>query len=144
MSTKTKILVFKMKEIIYTIVFAVLAILLIIFLVLIIKGHSKKSSEATKKSTFSPGIYEASIVLSSNPVNIEVVVDHEQIKSISMVNVSEAVTTMYPLISSSLTEIASQIVQNNSTENLVFNDENKYTSIILVNAINTALNKAGL
>lgn len=144
MSTKTKILVFKMKEIIYTIVFAVLAILLIIFLVLIIKGHSKKSSESTKKSTFSPGIYEASIVLSSNPVNIEVVVDHEQIKSISMVNVSEAVTTMYPLISSSLTEIASQIVQNNSTENLVFNDENKYTSIILVNAINTALCKAGL
>lgn len=144
MSTKTKILVFKMKEIIYTIVFAVLAILLIIFLVLIIKGHSKKSSESSKKSTFSPGIYEASIVLSSNPVNIEVVVDHEQIKSISMVNVSEAVTTMYPLISSSLTEIASQIVQNNSTENLVFNDENKYTSIILVNAINTALSKAGL
>lgn len=82
--------------------------------------------------------------MSSNPVNIEVVVDHEQIKSISMVNVSEAVTTMYPLISSSLTEIASQIVQNNSTENLVFNDENKYTSIILVNAINTALSKAGL
>lgn len=144
MSTKTKILVFKMKEIIYTIVFAVLAILLIIFLVLIIKGHSKKSNESAKKSTFSPGIYEASIVLSSNPVNIEVVVDHEQIKSISMVNVSEAVTTMYPLISSSLTEIASQIVQNNSTENLVFNDENKYTSIILVNAINTALCKAGL
>lgn len=144
MSTKTKILVFKMKEIIYTIVFAVLAILLIIFLVLIIKGHSKKSSESAKKSTFYPGIYEASIVLSSNPVNIEVVVDHEQIKSISMVNVSEAVTTMYPLISSSLTEIASQIVQNNSTENLVFNDENKYTSIILVNAINTALCKAGL
>lgn len=144
MSTKTKILVFKMKEIIYTIVFAVLAILLIILLVLIIKGHSKKSSESSKKSTFSPGIYEASIVLSSNPVNIEVVVDHEQIKSISMVNVSEAVTTMYPLISSSLTEIASQIVQNNSTENLVFNDENKYTSIILVNAINTALCKAGL
>lgn len=144
MSTKTKILVFKMKEIIYTIVFAVLAILLIILLVLIIKGHSRKSSESAKKSTFSPGIYEPSIVLSSNPVNIEVVVDHEQIKSISMVNVSEAVTTMYPLISSSLTEIASQIVQNNSTENLVFNDENKYTSIILVNAINTALCKAGL
>lgn len=144
MSTKTKILVFKMKEIIYTIVFAVLAILLIILLVLIIKGHSKKNSESAKKSAFSPGIYEASIVLSSNPVNIEVVVDHEQIKSISMVNVSEAVTTMYPLISSSLTEIASQIVQNNSTENLVFNDENKYTSIILVNAINTALCKAGL
>lgn len=143
MSTKTKILVFKMKEIIYTIVFAVLAILLIIFLVLIIKGHSKKAA-SQPKIHLSPGIYEASIVLSSNPVNIEVVVDHEQIKSISMVNVSEAVTTMYPLISSSLTEIASQIVQNNSTENLVFNDENKYTSIILVNAINTALCKAGL
>lgn len=108
------------------------------------KRTQQKSSESAKKSTFSPGIYEASIVLSSNPVNIEVVVDHEQIKSISMVNVSEAVTTMYPLISSSLTEIASQIVQNNSTENLVFNDENKYTSIILVNAINTALCKAGL
>ena len=54
MSTKTKILVFKMKEIIYTIVFAVLAILLIILLVLIIKGHSKKNSESAKKSTLYP------------------------------------------------------------------------------------------
>lgn len=52
MSTKTKILVFKMKEIIYTIVFAVLAILLIIFLVLIIKGHSKKAASQPKNPPF--------------------------------------------------------------------------------------------
>lgn len=53
MSTKTKILVFKMKEIIYTIVFAVLAILLIILLVLIIKGHSKKTASQPKIHLFS-------------------------------------------------------------------------------------------
>ena len=142
MSTKTKILVLKMKEIIYTIFFVVLAVILIVLLVLIFSGKSHKKSIEKSKSTFYPGVYEASIILSSNPVDIEVVVDSEQIKSINMVNVSDTVTTMYPLISSSLETLSKQIIANNSTENIVFQDENKYTSIVLVNAINQALKKA--
>ena len=142
MSTKTKILVLKMKEIIYTVIFVILAVILIILLVLIFSGKSHKKSIEKSKSTYYPGVYEASIILSSHPVDIEVVVDNEQIKSINMVNISDAVTTMYPLISSSLESVSKQVIENNSTDNIIFQDDNKYTSIVLVNAINKALQKA--
>ncbi len=143
MSSKTKILVLKLKEIIYTAVFVILGIILIVLLFLIITGKSKKNSnEPVAVTTFSPGVYTSSIVLASNPVDIEVVVDSEQIKSINLVNTSESVETMYPLISSSLNDIASQVIKNNSTENITYSQDSKYTSIVLINAINEALEKA--
>ncbi len=143
MSSKTKILVLKLKQIIYTAIFVVLGIILIVLLFLIITGKSKKNSnEPVAVTTFSPGVYTSSIVLASNPVDIEVVVDSEQIKSISLVNTSESVETMYPLISSSLNDIASQVIKNNSTENITYPYDSKYTSIVLINAINEALEKA--
>ena len=142
MSAKTKILVLKLKEIIFTITFVVLGIILILLLVLIITGRSRKNSAEKARSTFSPGVYTTSIILSSNPVDLEVVVDHEQIKSISMLNMSDAVTTMYPLITSSLESVASQVISNNSTENVTYSQDNKYTSIVLVKAISQALEKA--
>ena len=141
MSTKTKILVLKMKEIIYTVVFFVLAVILIILLVMIFRGKSHKKDSAAN-STFTPGVYESSIILSQNPVEIQVVVYSEQIKSVSIVNTSDTIATMYPLISTSLNSLSEQIIKNNSTENIVFPDENKYTSIVLINAINEAISKA--
>ena len=143
MSSKTKILVLTLKEIIYTAVFVILGVILIVLLFLIITGKSKKNSnEPVAVTTFSPGVYTSSIVLASNPVDIEVVVDSEQIKSINLVNTSESVETMYPLISSSLNDIASQVIKNNSTENITYSQDSKYTSIVLINAINEALEKA--
>lgn len=143
MSSKTKILVLKLKEIVYTLIFVVLGIILIVLLFLIFTGKSKKNNSApTAAQTFVPGIYTSSMVLSTNPVDIEVVVDGSQIKSISLVNASESVATMYPLISSSLNDIAEQVVRNNSTEKITYSSDSRYTSIVLLNAINDALSKA--
>lgn len=143
MSSKTKILVLKLKEIIYTLIFVVLGIILIVLLILIFTGKSKKSSAAPPVAqTFAPGVYTSSMILSTNPVDIEVVVDSNQIKSINLVNTSESVTTMYPLISSSLKDIAAQVIRNNSTENITYSSDSKYTSLVLLNAINDALAKA--
>ena len=69
-------------------------------------------------------------------------VDSNQIKSISLVNASTSIETMYPLISSSLDNIASQVIRNNSTDNITYQNDSKYTSIVLVKAINEALDKA--
>jgi len=49
---------------------------------------------------------------------------------------------MYPLISSSLSDIASQVIKNNSTENITYSQDARYTSIVLIGAINDALEKA--
>ena len=111
MSSKTKILVVKLKEIIYTVLFVVLGLILIVLLFILITGKShKKDTSPVSVTTYSPGVYTSSIVLASNPVDIEVVVDDTQIKSVNLVNPSESVETMYPLISSSLSDIASQVI----------------------------------
>ena len=142
MSAKTKIVVFKLKELLLTAIFVVLAIVLIVLLILILscKSHDKQSN--VQKTGYTTGVYTASIILSSNPVEIEVTVDSEQIKSIDMVNSSDAVTTMYPLITASLESVSEQIIKNNSTDNITYNEDNKYTSVVLVNAIKQALEKA--
>ena len=63
MSSKTKILVLKLKEIVYTLIFVALGIILIVLLFLIFTGKSKKNSAApTASQTFSPGIYTSSII----------------------------------------------------------------------------------
>lgn len=142
MSSKTRILVVKMKEIIFTILFAVLGIVLLILLFIIFTGKSKKNLSETSAQTFNPGVYTSSIILSTNPVDIEVIVDSEQIKSINMINTSESVTTMYPLISSSLDDISAQIIKNNSTDSITYSDDARYTSIVLINAVDAALEKA--
>lgn len=143
MSSKTKILVLKLKEIIYTSIFVILGLILIILLILIITGKSKKKSEATN-AVYSPGVYTSSVNLSGHPLNVAVEVDSNNIKSITLQNQNDAITTMYPLIDDSFSDIATQIVKNNSTENVVFNLENKYTTIMLINAVNEALNKASI
>lgn len=142
MSNKTKIVVLKLKEMIYTIIFVVLGIILILLLVLFISGRRNKNPEPIIQSTYVPGIYTSSIILATNPVDIEIVIDKEQIKSIELINTSESVETMYPLITDSLNSISAQIIENNSVENITYNQENKYTSIVLINAITEALNKA--
>ena len=143
MSSKTKILVLKLKEIVYTLIFAALAIILIVLLFLIFSGKNRKNESApTSADTFIPGIYTSSIILSSSPVDIEVTVNKDQIKSISLVNTSSSVETMYPLISSSLDSIASQVIRNSSTENITYTADSIYTSLVLIKAIDSALQKA--
>ena len=142
MSNKTKIVVLKLKEIVYTGIFVVLGIILILLIILFITGRNGKKSEHITQSTYIPGVYSSSIILATNPVDIEVVVDKEQIKSITLINTEESIETMYPLITDSLNSISEQIIENNSIENIIYNQENKYTSIVLINAIAEALNKA--
>lgn len=142
MSSKTKIVVLKLKEMIYTLIFVVLGIIFILLLVLIIKGRTNKKEIPLPQATYTPGVYSSSIILATNPVDIEVVVDANQIKSIQLINTSESIETMYPLINDSLQSIAAQVIENNSLENITYNQESKYTSIVLINAINNALKKA--
>lgn len=142
MSSKTKILVIKLKEIIYTLVFVILGIILIVLLILIFSGRSKKEASDAVEKTYSPGVYTASMILSDNAVDIQVSVDENQIKSIELINIEESVTTMYPLISASLDDIAAQIISNNSMENITYSYDSKYTSLMLIDTIQTALNKA--
>lgn len=96
----------------------------------------------TTTDTYVPGVYTTSLILNDNVVEIEVTVDEKNINAIRLVNLDEAVTTMYPLIQPSFEDLADQIIKNQSLEGITYPDDSKYTSMILLDAITTSLEKA--
>lgn len=165
MSSKTKIVVLHLKELIYTGIFAVLGILFIVLLIIMFVPHNKKpekpaspretgtvtgndaeadSREGTKsvETSYIPGVYTTSLVLSDHTVDVEVIVDRDCVTSIRLVDLDEAVTTMYPLLEPAIESIAGQIYEKQSLEGITYADENKYTSLVLLQAIQAALEKA--
>lgn len=149
MSSKTKIVVLHLKELIYTGIFVVLGILFIILLVIMFLPDKKEETppETTDQTesletSYIPGVYTTSLVLSDHTIDVEVVVDQDFISSVRLVNLDEAVTTMYPLIEPAFDSLASQIYEKQSLERITYADENKYTTLVLLDAIRTALEKA--
>ena len=147
MSSKTKIVVLHVKELIYTGIFAVLGILFIVLLIIMFlpKDEKKETMSTVTQTTtnsYVPGVYTTSLILNDNVVEIEVTVDEKNINSIRLINLDEAVATMYPLIQPSFEDLANQIITNQSLENISYPDDSKYTSMILLDAITTSLNKA--
>ncbi len=146
MSSKTKIVVLHLKELIYTGIFALLGILFIILLIIMFVPKDKKENSAveTPSASYVPGIYTTSLILNDNAVDVEVTVDETNINDIRIVNLDEAVTTMFPLLEPSFDDLASQIIKSQSLEGITYSDDNKYTSLVLLNAIKTSLEKAAL
>ena len=130
MSSKTKIVVFHMKELIYTAIFVGLAILFIILMVCMFdkKGDDKKTKETMK---YQAGVYTSSILFNDNVLDVEVAVDEKKIKSISLVNLDESTATMYPLVEPALESLSEQIYKKQSLENITYSEENQYTSMVL-------------
>ena len=133
----------RLKEFIYTAIFIGLAILLVgLFLIMFRPKKEAPSASQTAASAYIPGVYTASLTVGSQNINVEVAVDADKINSVSFVSLDEAVTTMYPLMQPVLQDLESQIVNGQSLENLSYSMETRYTSQALINAIETALNKA--
>lgn len=145
MSSKTKIVVLHVKEIIYTGIFILLGILFIGLLLIMFLPNEEKEPEPTVASaTYIPGVYTTSLVLNDNTIDIEVVVDADNINSIRLVNLDETITTMYPLIEPSFTDIIEQVYQDQSLDNVTYSDDSKYTSMVLLDAISNTLDKANV
>jgi len=172
MSGKTKIVVLHMKELIYTGIFAVLGILFVILLVMMFlpKGEdstdntvglqenaeakdnvseSGENVDVTKSSTttkttisYIPGIYTTELVLGEQSIDVEVIVDKTSITSIRMINLDEAVTTMYPLLQPTFDSICEQVYELQTLEGVTYSTDSKYTSLVLLEAIGHSIDKA--
>ncbi len=146
MSSKTKIVVLHLKELIYTGIFVLFGILFIIMLIIMFVPGKKKEETTveTPTATYVPGIYTTSLIINDNVVDVEVTVDENNINDIRIVNLDEAVTTMFPLLEPAFEDLASQICENQSLQNITYSDDNKYTSMVLFNAIKASLDKASV
>lgn len=142
MSSSPKIVVLKTREILYTLILLFLVILLIVCLFLMFapkKADSGQPQSVTSAAAYIPGIYTAPVTLGENTMNMEVTVDASEIRAIRLVNLSEAITASYPLVSPSLEEIAAQILETQSLDGISCPAENRYTAQLLLSAISEAL-----
>lgn len=169
MNKTPKIMVLKLKELIYICIFIILAILLLVFLLKSVKScgnnndkpatsgninkshinhqendesSKENSSESDTTKKYAPGIYTSSLVLNNSSLEVEVCVDCNNITSVSIKNMSEAITTMYPLMSSSIEDINNQIVSSQSLDDITYPVDSRYTYMVLIDSIGQALEKA--
>ena len=166
MSGKTKIVVLHMKELIYTGIFAVLGILFVILLVMMfLPGEDSGNEPATQTGSLNPdltseadsdaidgntdnialyipGIYTTELVLGEQSIDVEVIVDKTTITSIRMINLDEAVSTMYPLLQPTFDSICEQVYELQTLEGVTYSTDSKYTSLVLLEAIGHSIDKA--
>ncbi len=144
--SKTKILVFQMKELVYTGIFVGLGLLLIILLIVMFypSGDEDTAAETTtaEAAVYNPGIYNSQMQLGDTTLNLEIVVDESQIKSVSLVNLDESVTTMYPLVKPSLEFLEEELVAGTPIDDISVSEKSKYTQTMLIDGIKNALSKA--
>lgn len=143
MGSKTKIVVLHMKEIIYTAVFAALGILLIILLAVMFRPDGGMKDTGAQKQ-YTPGIYTSSLTLNNANLEVEVSVDESRINSIRFSNLDETVATMFPLIQPAIEDIAEQVYETQSLDDITLPEDTPYTSQMILDAIKEAVNKAAV
>lgn len=143
MSSKTKIVVFKSRELIYTAIFAALAILLIVLMILMFRPQKEAKMPApTSQSTYVPGVYTTTMKLSDQTLNLVICVDADHINRIYLENLEEAVETLYPLVPTALSSLSSQILNTQSLDSVTYSASSQYTSEFLLGTITQTLEKA--
>lgn len=140
---KTRIVVIRMKEIIYTSIFIGIGILLIILLVFVLKPKTEKQNDQTS-ARFNAGVYTSTLSLNNTALNLEVTIDPYRITSIRLINIDDTVTTMFPLLKPALSDLESQIIEKQGTADIKMSDDSRYTQTLLLNEIDAIINEASI
>lgn len=157
MSGKTKIFVLHMKEVIYTGIFIFLGLIFLVLLAIMFlpKNTAVDSSIATTEentgtsagqpsstSEYTPGIYAATLEVSGSTLEMQLIVEEAGITDVSFTQLDETIETMYPLFTPVLESIAEQLRSGTSLEDITYEDSQKYTAGVLLDAIATVLETA--
>ncbi len=137
--SSAKIVVVSLKEIIRTTLFAITGIALIILLIYLFMP--KNNMEPETKARYIPGEYKAEIILHNSKASVVVNVDENEILSVRLADELESQPVFYPLINSTFDSISQQIVENQSTT-VTTTVNNAYTSKVVIEAVDTALEHA--
>ena len=93
-------------------------------------------------NTYIPGIYTTELILGSETVNVEVIVNDHAITSVSLADASEALTTMYPLLETTMESLNDQLCEMQDPSQVTYSAETRYTSLVLLEAVKASLEKA--
>ena len=100
------------------------------------------SGSAGTDHTYIPGIYTTELILGSETVNVEVIVNDHAITSVSLADPDETLTTMYPLLEPTMDSLNKQICETQDLSQVTYSAETRYTSLVLLEAVRASLEKA--
>ena len=143
--SRTRIVILQMREIIYTAVFVGLGILLLIILFFMFwpdgKDENKEQADNGKTAVYEAGVYSKQMTVGDSVINLQVVLDEEQVKSVEMINLDDTVSAMYPLIKPSVESISNQLASGVSLDEVVLSDEGQYTEKMILNEVDSVLDE---
>lgn len=143
---KSRILVLQLKEILLTLGLIVLGIFIILLVIFIIKSDDDKKEAQTTlskdQSLYIPGKYSKEFSLNDTVITMEITVDENIIKDITISSKDENLNNVYPLLNSSLEDIKKQLKEGVPLNEIKISNESKYTKQLLINTINYVLQDA--
>ncbi len=91
---------------------------------------------------YKAGVYTSELSLGDSAINLQVTLDTNRVKSVELVNLEDSVATMYPLIKPAVKDIAEQLAQNVSPEEVVLSEDSQYTQQMILDTISGILEEA--
>ncbi|MEA4972965.1 hypothetical protein SDC9_173957 [bioreactor metagenome] len=132
---KTKFMVIKLKELIKTVLFAVIGAIIIIMLIIILVP---KSADAKYKS----GTYTTNITMGDQTAAVSLTFSETKIKDATFIPTSDTLSVFYPLAQTTADEICAQIVDGQSTDGIAPASDYAVTGELIIAAANSCIERA--
>lgn len=138
----TKIIILRMRELVYTGIFVGIGILLVVLLYFMFWGKDDSRGEnETADSTinYQAGVYTKELAFGESTVNLKVALDTDHVKSVEIEPLDESVTTMYPLMQPAVETISEQLAAGVTVEDIEMSEESQYTQEMILGAVEEIL-----
>jgi len=133
----TKIIVLKLRQIIKSFLLTLGGLILIALLIILFLP--KKDAE--NSGIYNPGSYYSQVMLQGKPIKIEVTVDQNKILRLKLNDINNTQKILYPLVQSTMQNLAHQVVQYQSGD-IPVSSNYPITEKFLLNAVQDALAQA--
>lgn len=132
----TKFVVVKLKELIKTVVFAVLGVIILVGLIWFFLSLGDNDS-----GTYRDGVYHTQVALGEESAMVSVTVHGGKIEDVALSEVSESALVFYPLLQSAAEEVCKEVVKNQSLT-IQVSEQNAYSAQAVLEAVAQGLEEA--
>ncbi len=127
----TRFVVVKMRELLKTALFAVLGVIILVGLI----TFFLRMGDGKSAGLYRDGTYEAELPLGQGTASVSVEIRDGRIADVTVTDDAETVSVMYPMVEDAAEEVAQQVVQNQSVENITVADTHTYSAQAVLDAV---------
>ena len=127
-----------MRELLKTAVFAVLGVIILVGLI----TFFLRMGAGEETGQYRDGTYEAAVQLGTEQAVVSVEINDGKIAQVTMQEMAESVAVMYPMVESTMDEIAAQVIQNQSAQQVDVSSQQTYSAQVLLDAVAQCLAQA--